>query len=88
MGVSKYSTAPALTPRHVPSRNVFGIRIRTGSEFNCVRDLVQDRGQKWSREETIKKFYVFRSRIFFQDGLSGRSLEVGFKDQLFLIPKN
>jgi hypothetical protein len=28
MGVSKYSTAPALTPRQVPSRKVFRIRIQ------------------------------------------------------------
>ncbi len=67
MGVSKYSTAPALTPRQVPSRNVFGIRIRTGSGFNCARDQVQDRGQKWSREETVKKCYVLKIRMFFQD---------------------
>jgi hypothetical protein len=44
MGVSKYSTALALTPRQVPTRKC--VRIRIGSGFNCVRDLVQDRGKK------------------------------------------
>jgi hypothetical protein len=44
MGVSKYSTAPALTPRQVPTRNMCSNRIESG--FYCVRDLDPDERPK------------------------------------------